>query len=122
MTRDEDEDMVRFLISKGADINIGGSNVKPRAIASVGGRIAMMQLLLYNGANPNLKSGEGPALQAAARARCTEAVEHGADVDVESAAYIGPLLMASGKSHDMARMLLEKGAKLNMLGRFQLPM
>ncbi|KAH8817550.1 ankyrin repeat-containing domain protein [Flagelloscypha sp. PMI_526] len=113
-------EMVRFLIEKGADVNVGG-RVYGTALqaAAFMGNLNIVRFLVEKGADVN-PSGDkyGTALQAAISSGSLEVIhfllENGADVDADG----GSALQASAYrgNIEIVDFLLERGADLNAGG------
>lgn len=113
-----DIDEIKRLIKAGVDVNV--SNIKgdfPLAIASEKRNKAIVELLLNNGADPNINDGE-PLISAILGGDfdiIEMLINAGANVNEhKNSRWKSPLLLASEYSNDTAvKMLLEKGANPN---------
>lgn len=125
--------LVRFLIEKGADVNLyaeGGSFCTALQVAAKGGWALMCKELLRHGADVHKSGGYyGHALQAAAassRNNHSEEVarlliEHGANINAHGGHY-GNALQAAVSANmpdiNMVRYLVEQGADVNAVGGY----
>ena len=117
------EQIVRFLIAKGADIHAHGRFGTPLRAASLGGNEPIVRRLLASGASLSEESTLGDGLQAAALKGHTAIVSlllaNGADVNARGGYHGNALQAASFNGHeDVVRLLIEKGADVTAPGRF----
>src|SRR5262249_23861539 len=115
-----DLDRVRFLVSKGADINKPDSQGwTPLQSAARQRHDDMVKLLIELGADVNLadSSGTTPLLAAVARDHVPTIkalLEHGADIEKADPEGYRPLPFAIGESrYEAAKTLMEAGANVN---------
>jgi ankyrin repeat protein len=122
-----DEETVRLLISKGANIHVQSEYYGSPLQAAVQGPCSkakgVVKLLLEKGADINAQCGEyGNALQAAARRSSPEMIEflleNGADLNIRGGHYGDALqaCFASIYDEEVARLLLDHGAEINAQG------
>ncbi|RSL78191.1 hypothetical protein CEP52_017653 [Fusarium oligoseptatum] len=118
------EAVVRLLLEKGADPNLGGvCGWIPLSQAVQNGHEAVVRLLCENGANPDLMDGEGctPLGQAAQRghkAVMRLLLEKSTDIDPKDDEGCTPLAQAARNGHEaVMEQLLEKGANPNTTDR-----
>ncbi|THV51253.1 hypothetical protein BGAL_0117g00080 [Botrytis galanthina] len=122
-------DAVKFLLDKGADVNLfdtskeNYSNGPPLQRAAIRGRLEIVRILLDYGANINLGAGQsGGALYEAASCGhleiCELLLNLGADVHAEG--MVGTVLhTAAYHGHiDIVRLLLEHGAGVDKVCEF----
>ena len=118
-----DLEMVKFLLSKGADPNVGCKidNVTPILIASVKGHIGVVELLLKEGVDANVACNNGiTPLYRASQLGHTKIVEllleEGVDANVACNNRTNPLFVASTNGHiGVVKLLLEKGVDPNVV-------
>ncbi|XP_055679921.1 ankyrin repeat and KH domain-containing protein mask isoform X9 [Lutzomyia longipalpis] len=115
-------DIIKLLISHGADVNAQSSTVTPIGntplmYACAGGHVAAVQELLANGANveDHNENGHTPLMEAASAGHVEVAkilLDHGAGINTHSNEFKeSALTLACYKGHlDMVRFLLEAGA------------
>jgi quinoprotein dehydrogenase-associated probable ABC transporter substrate-binding protein len=114
-----DEDRVKFLIGKGADVNKQDSQGwTPLANAARQRKDKIAEILLENGANPNLSSdGTTPLIAAVMRDSVPTIdvlLKHGAKIEEPGPEGYRPLSMAIADSrYDAAKALIEHGADIN---------
>ena len=124
--RNGDEEMVRLLVGRGADINCFGglADANPLQAACSSGSEPLVRFLIAKGAkvNPNLdgKSHDTP-LQAACdignQTLVRLLIEAGADINVCQGGYGYALQAAATRGHhQIVTMLLEEGANVNAKG------
>jgi ankyrin repeat protein len=117
--------ILRMLLEKGANVNIGGGNYyTPLRTAVQAGHEKTIKLLLDHNANINTQGGEfGSSLIAASDQGHTEIVmlllKNGADVNAQVGRY-GTALEAASSSGKMeiVKLLLENGADVNAQGGY----
>ncbi len=111
-------DTVKALIAAGADLNLHSrESMKVSALhsATAAGRLEIAQVLLANGANPNLKADQDfrPLHEAAANGRLEFAealLEAGADINARTADGKTPVAFAlEHKKEEMAAFLRSRG-------------
>lgn len=124
------EDIVRILLSNGADANARGNVVWGTALgaAAYNGNIGIVKLLLEHGAYPNGRLaasiyGPTPPLQYAAEGVKTDIVklllQYGADVNAVGGMYGTALQAACHYGYEPSvRALLEAGADVNLQGGY----
>ncbi|KAL7960364.1 ankyrin repeat-containing domain protein [Trichoderma compactum] len=121
------DDVVEFLLEKGADVTIqGGECGSALAAASVAlsSDLETVQLLLNHGADINATTtggGIGNAVNAATHRKHTKLLglllDSGADIDAQGGTYGTALQRACADgSLEMVRMLLTRGANVNAQG------
>jgi ankyrin repeat protein len=110
-------DVVALLVERGADVNTVTQFGTALQIAARGNQTAIMEMLLRNGADPNLSGGEygnTPLHDAAERGAIEAArllLENGADVNSRTKRGHPPIHLATSKGKDeMVALLLEHGA------------
>lgn len=133
-----DTKMVKFLISKGADVNAyyksssdySGTNFRPASVEEEGLsplHIAVMfnkekaaKILLKNGADVNIKNnfGETPLLKVKTKTMAELLLSKGADVNAQD--YLGKTpLHKVVNNPEIAKLLIEKGADVNAKTEFE---
>ncbi|KAF7952244.1 uncharacterized protein EAE97_001741 [Botrytis byssoidea] len=119
----DNDDIVRFLIEKGANLNYqsGRHRFTPLHIASSHGKLTIVATLLEAGAHVDLSSYKGTALSMAIVRGNKEVsallVEAGADINV-SVKYGGTILQEATRRgyKEFIELLIEKGAEINAPG------
>ena len=103
----KDVQSVKFCVENGAEINVKGSHVKtfPLHSAVSSGNLAIVKILLQNGANVNIqnRTGKSPLSLAAAGNRLDLVkllVQNGAQIDLKDNQNQTPLDLALINSHD----------------------
>ncbi|KAF8344870.1 ankyrin repeat-containing domain protein [Amanita rubescens] len=119
-------EIIQFLIRNGAEINIFDQRgLTPlHCASSCGHNASVVQLLIYEGADPNLGSNNfscGAPLHQASFHGNTQVVQclldNGADVDLYSEELGTPLQAACLEGHfQLVKLLIERGADVNMVG------
>lgn len=114
------EEMVAYLISRGAKVNAYDRIASPLYQAVFGGHLEVVKLLLEKGANPNAKlpESERTVMFAGAESGSTEIIaellKRKAKADPKDKSGITPLMLAAGNGHAGAvRALLAAGAKVD---------
>ncbi|KAJ6590682.1 ankyrin repeat-containing domain protein [Mycena vulgaris] len=113
----EREEMVRFAIENGADVNAPNDEWGTfLQAASAKGTTSIVALLIEKGAEINKQGGYyGSALQAAAKEGRESVVrlllDNGADINLRGGAYGSALEAASGEGHESIVRLLEAAAE-----------
>ncbi|TEY61121.1 hypothetical protein BOTCAL_0174g00030 [Botryotinia calthae] len=118
------DDIVRFLIGKGANVNYQSSknSVTPLWRASNRGKLAIVTMLLEAGAHVDLLSSKGTALSIAIKrgykAIIDLLIEKGAEVNASGSNRSGTALQEAVWRGDKATidLLIEKGAEVNASG------
>ncbi|KAK7440465.1 hypothetical protein VKT23_017105 [Stygiomarasmius scandens] len=92
VTRDGEENIIKLLIEKGADVNVEGGYRTALQAAAYHGQLGTVKLLIAKGADVNAEAGAyGTALEIAAHAGCLDMVrfllESGADAKVKGGLY-----------------------------------
>jgi ankyrin repeat protein len=121
-------DMVKYLVSAGADINLRGGNQKmdPLFLALEGGHLDVAQYLLSAGADINLAAINGiTPLNWAASMNKPEIVQlllsHGADVDAADKSHNTPLTWAAKDDNlTLVQSLLSRGAVVDVADKHDL--
>ncbi|XP_069670283.1 uncharacterized protein [Periplaneta americana] len=115
-----DQEMVRLLVEKGADVNSGDMlEQTPLHYAIRGRNINVVKLLIQSGANVNAcnKHNESPLFAAAIQDDVhivTLLLNKGADVNVSNQFDANPISVAAGNGNlDIVRLLVDKGADVN---------
>jgi ankyrin repeat protein len=118
-------DVARFLLDKGADVNMqGGRFGNALQAAAFHGNEELVRLLLEKRANVNAQGGEyANALQAASYSGHDVVVRlllfTGADVNAQGGYYGNALQAASSRGFELlVRLLLQKGADVNSHGGY----
>ena len=105
----QDIQSVKFCVENGAEINVKGSHVKTfplhSAVCNCSGNLAIIKILLQNGANVNMqnRNGRSPLSLAAAGNRLDLVkllVQNGAQIDLKDNQNQTPLDLALINSHD----------------------
>ena len=103
----QDIQSVKFCVENGAEINVKGSHVKtfPLHSAVSSGNLAIVKILLQNGANVNIqnRTGKSPLCLAATGNRLDLVkllVQNGAQIDLKDNHNQTPLDLALRNSHD----------------------
>ncbi|KAJ5556434.1 hypothetical protein N7494_000349 [Penicillium frequentans] len=116
-------DVVRLMITHGADINARGGDYGSALVAACSeGHYKVVQLLLERGADLNAQGGYyGNALQAACSKGHNEILymllEHGANVNADRGLWGNALYESSSRGHTKTvQMLLRYGAEVNIKG------
>ncbi|KAH8797997.1 ankyrin repeat-containing domain protein [Flagelloscypha sp. PMI_526] len=116
-------DVVKFLVRKGADVNIQGGQYGSALQAAVTvGDLDMVKFLVENGADVNNAGGYyGSALQAAAANGTLEMVkflaENGAELNIDGGTYGSAVQAAASRDAlDIVKFLVENGADVNKEG------
>jgi ankyrin repeat protein len=123
-----DDARVAALIERGEDVN---QRTKPfstplLSLAAIRGETVIVNLLIDAGADANQTNSHGMSALSAAVRSCTGNLDvingllvAGADVDSRSGASLTPLLVAMQEERwDVARLLFENGADVNLLNSF----
>ena len=105
----QDIQSVKFCVENGAEINVKGSHVKTfplhSAVCNCSGNLAIIKILLQNGANVNMqnRTGRSPLCLAATGNRLDLVkllVQNGAQIDLKDNLNQTPLDFALRNSHD----------------------
>ncbi len=120
-------EVVRFLVDKGANVNVGDSNkVVPLHSLAVRNNTEAIELLLAKGADVDAKDyGANTALHHAAMNNATEAtallIKKGADIESRDNYARTPLLLCARErgGPETTRILLQAGANVNARDKFQ---
>jgi ankyrin repeat protein len=133
-SKDGREDICRFLIENGADVNVkdedqDGFLLTPLMLASNNGHEDICRFLIENGADVNVKDKDGYSAFAYTLAfvpkkhkeKCRNMIElfvnMGADVNTKSHSGYTPLICAAAYGFkDLCQFLIEKGAEINTVG------
>ncbi len=116
-------EMSKLLIEYGADVNVRnneGDTPLINALTNGGHPDELFHLLIENGADIHAKDDEGytPLLRALINYRRSDIaiklIDMGADIHVKDKNGRTPLLLASYDRPDIVKMLIEKGANLNV--------
>ena len=120
---ERDVNTVRQLLSEGADVNyINDQGEFALRLASKNGDIAMVEVLLKNGAQIDLQDSNhfgSSALYEASSNGHIDVVElllkHGANIDIQRKGGATPLFIACEEGHfKVTELLIEKGANVNL--------
>ncbi|KAF7506301.1 hypothetical protein GJ744_011874 [Endocarpon pusillum] len=118
-----DEQRVKILLDRGADINIqGGVYGNALKAAASQGNEQLVKILLDRGADINIQGGVyGNALQAAASQENEQIVkillDHGADINIQGGVYGNALQAAASQGDEqIMKILLDRGADINIQG------
>lgn len=119
-TKNNNIGMVKFLISKGADVNASDINGRtPLMIAVSNDNVALVELLIKHGAAVNVFNSQGytPLMLAIFKDNSNIAkllIHRGTDVNTTSNDGVTPLMIAAMFNRgNLARLLVEKGADVN---------
>ncbi len=126
--RDRNISLIQALLRKGAHVNCRTGQETALSVAAAGRDLRITQLLLDNGAEPNLVGGSNyyrivqSPLQAAAYNGDFETIrlllKHGADIDMVDGESLSALQWAiAGKQLETAQFLLNEGARPGTAGR-----
>lgn len=115
----ESEEVVKLLLERGAQINLGVPNFTALHLATEKDDEEMIKLLLEHGANTELREDMGltPLLIARGKRAVRLLLDHGANID---ARHVGPVnggmtalhLAAMREQEPIVRLLLERGASI----------
>lgn len=116
------QDVVRFLIEDGVNVNIGTSDAQPLLIVVLArGDTDVLDLMLDAGADINIRDNDGnPALLSAILnaqyKSATRLIERGASVNVKGPNWAPIHVAAYHGRVDLCRALLDAGASVDQLG------
>lgn len=112
------EQLVRVLISKGADVNKAVAGESPLVIAARTGKVSILKLLYESGAKIETKTKNPTAIMWAASEGHADAVEYliskGADVKASLKSGFSPLMFACRDGYrDVLKVLIKAGVEVN---------